>query len=272
MSLPPRFARWFGCCLMLGWASCTLAAEDPARVVPQIVAHCGSSADRPENTIASAQRAIEAGATVVEVDVRTTRDGVLVLSHDATLERMTDGRGRINDRTLAEIQQLDAGTKFSPKFAGERVPTLEQVLAHCRDKIDVQFDLKESSEPYYQRIVEAIRTVGDTRRIILSVRSLKQAKRFRNLLPDVRQLGLIEKPGEIEAYAAAGVEMIRLWPKWLTDESLVGRVRQANVKLQISEADGAQDEIAQLLKHRPESLSTDDPARLSATLAVLAGR
>lgn len=257
---------------MLGWASCAIAAQDPARVIPEIVAHRGSSADRPENTMASTRLAIEAGATVVEVDVRTTKDGVLVLSHDATLERMTDGRGRINDRTLAEIQELDAGAKFNPKFAGERVPTLEQVLRHCRDKIDLQFDLKERGEPYYRRIVEAIRVAGDSRRIILAVRSLEQARWLRSLLPEVRQLGLIEKPGEIEAYAAAGVEMIRLWPKWLTDESLVGRVRRANVKLQISEADGARDEIARLLEYRPDSLSTDDPARLIATLAMLAGR
>lgn len=237
----------------------------------QIVAHRGSSADRPENTLASARRAIEAGATVVEIDVRTTSDGVLVLSHDATVNRMTDGHGRINDKTLAEILKLDAGSEFSPKFAGERIPTLEQVLTHCQNRIDVQLDLKESGEEYDRKIAGVVRAAGFSRRIIVGVRSVEQATRMRKLLPDARQLGLIEEPAEIEAYAAAGVDMIRLWPKWLTDNSLVGRVRRANVKLQLNEITGARDEIARLLAYRPDALLTDDPARLIASLKELAG-
>jgi glycerophosphoryl diester phosphodiesterase len=267
--MPQHFAVRIGCLLMFSWASCAFADQPSARIDPQIVAHRGSSADRPENTLASARRAIEAGANAVEVDVRTTKDGVLVLSHDATVDRMTEGRGKVNDKTLAEIQQLDAGREFNPKFAGERVPTLEELLTHCRDKIEVQLDLKESGEPYERMVAETVRAAGDSRHIILGVRSIGQAKRFRKLLPDARQLGLIEKPGEIEAYAAAGVEMIRLWPKWLTDKSLVGRVRQAKVKLQLIETTGGQDEVARLLKYRPDSLSSDDPARLIATLAAL---
>ena len=82
-------------------------------------------------------------------------------------------------------------------------------------------------------------------------------------------MGLIEKPEEIEAYAAASVEIIRLWPKWLTDTSLVGRVRQAGVKLHLNGTTGLRGEVVELLKHRPDSLSSDDPARLIATLAEL---
>lgn len=244
--------------------------ERPAILVKQIVAHRGSSVDRPENTLASTRRAIEVGATAVEVDVRTTKDGVLVLSHDATLDHATNGSGKINDKTFAEIQRLDAGSKFDPKFAGERVPTLEQVLTLCKGKIDVLLDLKESGEQYDRKVTETVRAIGDPQRIVVGVRSVEQAKQFRKLLPKARQLGLIEKPDEIEAYAAAGVEMIRLWPEWLTDTSLVGRVRQAGVKLHLNGMTGTADEVIQLLRHRPDSLSSDDPARLIATLAELA--
>ncbi|MBC7818188.1 MAG: hypothetical protein IAG10_14975 [Planctomycetaceae bacterium] len=260
--------RW-GCCLILGWMNLSLADELPARAVKQIVAHRGSSADRPENTLASTRRAIEVGATAVEVDVRTTKEGVLVLSHDATLDHATNGSGKINDKSLAEIQQLDAGTKFNPKFAGERVPTLAQVLTLCKDKIDVLLDLKENGDDYDRKVADLVKTHGDPKRIIVGARSVEQAKRFRLLLPQARQLGLIEKPEEIEAYAAAGVEMIRLWPKWLTDTSLVERVRQSGVKLHLNGTTGTAEEIAPLLKHRPDSLSSDDPARLIATLAKL---
>lgn len=266
-----KLVRWgHFCCLLVSCAPTVLADENPARLVKQIVAHRGSSVDRPENTLASTRRAIEVGATAVEVDVRTTKDGVLVLSHDATLDHATNGSGKINDKTLVEIQQLDAGTKFDPKFAGERVPTLTQVLTLCKDKIDVLLDLKENGDEYDRKVTELVKAHGDPKRIIVGARSVEQAQRFRKLLPKARQLGLIEKPEEIEAYAAAGVEMIRLWPKWLTDTSLVNRVRQAGVKLHLNGTTGTAEEIAPLLKHRPDSLSSDDPARLIATLATLA--
>lgn len=258
-----------GLMLVLGLQLDVRGEDRPASLVKQIVAHRGSSADRPENTLASTRRAIEVGATAVEVDVRTTKDGVLVLSHDATLDHATNGSGKINDQTLAEIQQLDAGSKFNPKFAGERVPTLAQVLTICRGKIDVLLDLKESGDDYDRRVVEAVKSHGDPQRIIVGARSVEQAQRFRRLLPQARQLGLIEKPDEIEAYAAAGVETIRLWPKWLTDKTLVGRVRKAGAKLHLNGRTGTPDEVAELLKHRPDSLSSDDPARLIATLKAL---
>lgn len=261
-----RLGLW---CLLISCVPVAMADENAARRVKQIVAHRGSSADRPENTLASTRRAIEAGATAVEVDVRTTKDGVLVLSHDATLDRMTNGTGAINDKTLAEIQQLDAGSKFNPQFAGERVPTLVQVLMVCRDKIDVLLDLKESGDDYNRKVADTVKAHGNPKRIIVGARSIEQAKRFRQLLPEARLLGLIEKPDEIEVYAAAGVEMIRLWPKWLTDTSLVERVRQAGTKLHVNGQTGELDELVGLLKHRPDSLSSDDPARLVANLETL---
>ncbi len=265
-----RLTVWLGSGLLLLPLISSLADDNPAQRVKQIVAHRGSSADRPENTLASTRRAIEVGATAVEVDVRTTKDGVLVLSHDATLDHATNGSGKINDKTLAEIQRFDAGSKFDPKFAGERVPTLEQVLTLCKGKIDVLLDLKESGEQYDRRVAKMVKSISDPQRIIVGVRSVEQAKQFRKLLPKARQLGLIEKPAEIEVYVAAGVEMIRLWPKWLTDTSLVRRVRQAGVKLHLNGTTGSAEEVTELLKHRPDSLSSDDPARLIATLAELA--
>ena len=95
-----------------------LAAQADADV-KQIVGHRGACAVAPENTLASLRAAIDAGATAVEVDVRTTKDGHLVLSHDERLDRATDGEGRIGDKTLAEIKKLDAGSWFNARFAGE---------------------------------------------------------------------------------------------------------------------------------------------------------
>ena len=94
-----------------------------------VIGHRGAAARAPENTLAGLHRAAALGARWVEVDVMLTGDGVPVLIHDETLQRTTNGRGRVAERTAAEIAALDAGSWFAPAFAGERVPTLDQAVA-----------------------------------------------------------------------------------------------------------------------------------------------
>lgn len=104
-----------------------VAPSPPAR--PRIVAHRGASHDAPENTLAAFRRAWELGVECVELDVHVTRDGNAVVIHDANTKR-TAGRDRpVLAQTLAEIKQLDAGGWKSPAYAGERIPTLGEVLA-----------------------------------------------------------------------------------------------------------------------------------------------
>src|SRR3954451_23907992 len=86
------------------------------------VAHRGYSAVAPENTLPALAGAVLAGATYVEVELRTPADGLPVVIHDRTLDRTTDGSGSVWDRTLDELRVLDAGSWFSPAFAGLRVP------------------------------------------------------------------------------------------------------------------------------------------------------
>jgi glycerophosphoryl diester phosphodiesterase len=237
--------------------------------VEQIVAHRGASAERPECTLAAVERAIESGATAVEVDVRTTNDGALVILHDATLDRTTDGKGPVGEISLANLRKLDAGSWFDAKYAAERVPTLAEVLKACKGRIDVLLDLKEQGNAYNAAVVKEVKQYGDPRGIVVGVRSVEQAREFRRRLPPARQLGLIGSPKEIEAYAEAGVETIRLWPKWLTDETLIPRVRKVGAKLHLNGTTGLPDEIKPLLTHRPESLSSDNPARLVRTLTAM---
>jgi len=134
------------------------SAEPPRKLV---VAHRGASAYAPEHTLAAYRLAIEQGTDFVEQDLAVTRDGVLICLHDASLERTTnveqlfpnrsveaeiDGRKRkawlANDFTLAEIKQLDAGSWFDPKFAGERVPTFDEAVALVKGKAGLYPELK----------------------------------------------------------------------------------------------------------------------------------
>jgi len=99
----------------------------------EIVGHRGWSAVYPENTLLAAKMAAQAGADGTEFDVYASRDGVVVLMHDKTLERTTSGSGEVSSKTLAELRQLDAGSWKDPQFADEPVPTLEETLRALKD-------------------------------------------------------------------------------------------------------------------------------------------
>lgn len=94
----------------------------------RIVSHRGAAGLAPENTLASIRAALQYDVPLIEVDVRRTADGHLVLIHDATVDRTTNGNGRAREFTLSELRRLDAGSWFSPDFADERIPTLEEAL------------------------------------------------------------------------------------------------------------------------------------------------
>jgi glycerophosphoryl diester phosphodiesterase len=109
-----------------------------------IVAHRGANHLAPENTLAAATKCVELGVDYVEIDVRTSRDGVMYLLHDKTLDRTTNGSGEIKDRDSAYIDGLDAGSWFSSEFKGERVPRLESFLSALKGKMKIYFDVKDA--------------------------------------------------------------------------------------------------------------------------------
>ncbi|MDF1859158.1 MAG: glycerophosphodiester phosphodiesterase family protein [Verrucomicrobiales bacterium] len=237
--------------------------------VSWIVAHRGASLERPECTLAAIRRSIEVGATAVEIDVRTSRDGELFLLHDATLDRTTNGSGEASSLLLADLQKLDAGSWYDAIYEGERIPSLKEAAAACKGKVDLLLDLKEQGEEYDRKVVGVIREHGDPSQTIVGVRSVAQTQRFREWLPEAKQLALIPEVGDIEAFAKAGADAIRLWPKWLEDgDQPAGRVRATGKLLHLNGTTGSLDETLTLLRHRPDSLLSDDPGRLRASLEL----
>ncbi|WP_173915474.1 glycerophosphodiester phosphodiesterase [Halobacillus sp. Marseille-Q1614] len=118
------------------------------------IAHRGASGYAPENTIAAFDKAVEMKADMFEVDVQMSKDGELVLIHDTTLDRTTDGSGNVGDFTYEELQKLDAGSWFGEEFAGEKIPTLGEVLDKYRGKIGILIELK--SPALYPGIEEKV--------------------------------------------------------------------------------------------------------------------
>jgi glycerophosphoryl diester phosphodiesterase len=114
-----------------------------------VVAHRGFSGAAPENTLAAFRKAIEAGSDMIELDVHLSKDGKIVVIHDETLERTTNGQGRVVDHPLKEIKRLDAGSWFSPQFAGERIPILQEVLSLAQGKVPVNIEIKNPTHGKY---------------------------------------------------------------------------------------------------------------------------
>jgi glycerophosphoryl diester phosphodiesterase len=114
--------------------------------LPPVIGHRGAQAHAPENTLAGLRTAHDHGAAWVEVDVKLTRDGVPILMHDDDIGRTTDGIGPVAALTLGDIRRLDAGSRFSAAFAGEKVPTLEEALALILDLgLGVNLEIKPCS-------------------------------------------------------------------------------------------------------------------------------
>lgn len=109
---------------------------------PLIIAHRGASGTAPENTLAAFQKALDLGADMIELDVHLTGDDHLVVIHDPTLERTTNGAGRVIDHTLQKIRTFNAGNWFGPGFEAERVPSLQEVIELVNGRIPINIEVK----------------------------------------------------------------------------------------------------------------------------------
>ena len=163
---------------------------------PLNFAHRGASAEAPENTLAAFLHAVELGADGIELDVQLSSDGELVVIHDFGLETTTDGTGPVRERTLAELKELDAGSHFDPAFAGEQIPTLQEVIDAVGHQLLLNIELKTDSLRDDGLAAGAVRAIEDNhlldRAIISSFNPL--ALRWVNRLNPWISVGLLYAP------------------------------------------------------------------------------
>ncbi len=159
---------------------------------PMVIAHQGGEGLRPSNTMIAFKNAVALGVDVLEMDVHSTRDGALVLIHDDTVDRTTDGTGRVNDLTLAEIQQLDAGEYWTPddgatypyRGQGARIPTLDEVLA-AFPQMKFNIEIKQVEPSIALSLCEALRAHGLTDRTLVASFHPTAMNEFRAACPEV---------------------------------------------------------------------------------------
>jgi glycerophosphoryl diester phosphodiesterase len=134
-----------------------------------LIAHRGASGHAPENTLAAFRKAVALGASFIETDLQLTRDSRLVAMHDPTVNRTTNGQGAVHDMTLFDLRKLDAGSWFGSEFAGERIPTLEEILEFAK-KNDVVFYLEIKPGGSWggeHALVGALRESGEIARTVV---------------------------------------------------------------------------------------------------------
>ena len=159
--------------------------------MPRVIAHRGDSRNYPENTLPAFESAVRMGIDVVETDIHLTKDGVLVIWHDPTLERNTDGSGRIEDHTLEELRRFDAGYTFTQdggktfhfRGKGVRICTLAEALEHCPGQ-RFNIDLKTKCPEIVDEFIKVIREHDAVDRVVGASFHLSNLKRLRRLAPD----------------------------------------------------------------------------------------
>ena len=175
------------------WAVTAVAAQNI-----EVVVHRGANALAPENTVASADSALKYGATWVEVDVRPSRDGVLFNLHDETLDRTTNGTGRLVDMLAADVHRLDAGSWFSPQFAGQHVPTIAEMLDSLQGRAKVFFDVKRGTP--IPSLVKLVREKGFADRSFFWFADEQMLREFVSLAPEMKV-----------KVNAKGIERLKYW-------------------------------------------------------------
>ena len=161
------------------WAVTAVAAQNI-----KIVVHRGANALAPENTTASAYAALTFGAKWIEVDVRPSKDGVLFNLHDETLDRTTNGHGKLADMLSTDVGRLDAGGWFGPEFVGLRVPTIAEMLDSLQGKAQVFFDVKRGTP--IPTLVSLVREKGFTDKSFFWFADEQMLREFISLAPEMK--------------------------------------------------------------------------------------
>ncbi|WP_163527488.1 glycerophosphodiester phosphodiesterase [Halobacillus ihumii] len=155
------------------------------------IAHRGASGYAPENTMAAFEKSVDMKAEMFELDVQMSKDGKLVVIHDTTVDRTTNGSGQVGDFTYEELQQLDAGSWFSEEFAGEKIPTLGQVLDQFKGRSGILIELKSPSlyPGIEQKVADALVSRNmhkpENEKIIVQSFDHESMKKFHSILPSV---------------------------------------------------------------------------------------
>jgi len=234
-------------CLLLAGAAAYAQAPNGVWVV----GHRGFNAVAPENTIASFEAAAAVGTDYMETDIRQTKDGELILMHDAKVDRTTSGKGLVRDLTFAEIRKLDAGK-------GQHVPTLREALLWAKQKgVRIDIDYKDGA---VEDIARAVKETGMVKRVVIEG-SRDHLKRFAELLPGVDTMPKVDSVPDIRvACELLHTTVIRLSLEQLAQAEAVAAVHECGARVSVTIlANEEEEEIRRVIEQGGELIETGRP-------------
>ncbi|MRG47944.1 glycerophosphodiester phosphodiesterase [Chitinophaga sp. SYP-B3965] len=230
-----------------------------------IASHRGTHNDFPENSMAAFKRGIELGIDVLELDVRHTKDDSLVVMHDGSVDRTTNGTGKVSDLTFEEVRKLRL--KFNGKLTDEQVPTLEEALRLAKGKILVDLDIKTPRVPQIMKVVDRTQTVNTT---MFFLGRGEYAKMVKEQNAGIRTLVRTHRAADIDSlFAITKTEAVHIDPSHNTVE-VTSKIKKNGGRVWINAlgetdkkaAAGDLEAYGELLKNGANMVQTDYPALL----------
>ena len=232
---------------------------------PIVIAHRGDKTHAPENTLAAFKLAAEKGADAIEFDVKLTADGQVIVLHDQTVDRTTNGTGKMSELPFAALRNLDAGAWFSEAFPGERIPTLDEVFETVGKRLYMNVELTNYATPgddLVPKVVELVKKHGLQNRVLFSSFFARNLMKARSLLPEVPR-GLLCMPGLVGFWGRTFTwrgDYFALHPHLAdADPGLVNRVHAAGKRVHVWTVN-AEEDLKRMIGLGVDAIFTDDPA------------
>lgn len=239
-----------------------------------IEGHRGYKGRYPENTLLSFEKALEAGAGQIELDIRVSADGTVFVIHDATVDRTTDGQGAVHHLMTEQIKALDAGSWFGPEFRGLTVPTLAETLDLLMGRCTLNVEIKTSGVPdeVWQRAVAgAVEDINkrDMWSAVLFMSFAPEALRFARSLQPRATLGLLDfEAAQVAVLKEIGGTVWHIHPTRITSE-LVAMARREGIQIY---SGVSEESVGPLMELGVEVGATDFPGEVAAALAKWRGQ
>jgi glycerophosphoryl diester phosphodiesterase len=228
------------------------------------IAHRGASADFPENTLAAFAGAIVADADMCELDVHRTADGEIVVIHDDTINRTSDGRGKVAELTLAQLKKFSAGAWFATSFAAERIPLLREVLDLVKERCALNIELKAPGVA--SQVCTVIREARVEDSALVSSFNAEALADVRALAPEIRVGLLTSRMPERSLERAVQLKAAAINPAFeLVSAAFCSHARRYGLAIYPWTADDP-DVMRKLINAGVDGIMTNHPARLRAVI------
>ena len=235
------------------------------------IAHRGFSSRYPENTLLAFHKALELGVTNVELDLQLTFDGHLIVMHDLTVDRTTNGSGTVSDLTLNEIRELDAGSWKDPDYAGLKVPTYEEILNGLAPSTTIVTELKFVGNNGIQKVVDLIQSHDAYDRVAISSFDLPKLPIIKQMAPELPTTALVKRDNAgieewVESTRQLGIDTLAPQASETTKEVVEAAHRKGLLCRAWGLGHDQGDEMNRLIDLGVDGMTTDYPDVLQALL------